>query len=107
MYLYEFDDPYVTKIIAISDQLKTDFDNGEIAGEWTVDQLLQYFQQYDIILDVNDLYDMIKKPPMNKVIANIQGDKIVWKGDESVPGEVTSQNEKTVQQMASRAASKK
>jgi hypothetical protein len=104
MLIVEFDNPETTKLVAIVDQLKNDLDNGKIVGEWNVDQLLKYFQKYDIVdIDITDLYDLIKKPPMNKVIANIQGDKIVWKGTESVPGEVTDKNEKVVQQMAKNA----
>ena len=103
MFLFELDDPQINKLVAISDQLKDEIESGQIAGEYNVDQLLNYFKNYDIILDVKDLYSMIKKPPLNKVVANIQGDKVVWKGSESVPGEVTDKNEKVVQQMAKNA----
>jgi hypothetical protein len=103
MFIFELDDPEINKLVAITDQLKDELDSGQIAGEWNVDQLLNYFNDYDIIVDVTDLYDMIKKPPLNKVIANIQGDKVVWKGSETVPGQVTDKNEKVVQQMAKHA----
>lgn len=103
MFIFELDDPEINKLVAITDQLKDELESGQIAGEWNVDQLLNYFNDYDIIVDVTDLYDMIKKPPLNKVIANIQGDKVVWKGSETVPGQVTDKNEKVVQQMAKHA----
>lgn len=103
MFIFELDDPEITKFIAVTDQLKDGLDNGELAGEWDVDQLLNYFNAYDIIVDVTDLYELIKKPPLNKVIANIQGDKVIWKGSETVPGQVTDKNEKVVQQMAKHA----
>lgn len=103
MFIFELDDPEITKFVTLADQLKDSLDNGEIAGEWDVDQLLNYFQDYDIIVDITDLYELIKKPPLNKVIANIQGDKVIWKGSETVPGKVTDKNEKVVQQMAKHA----
>lgn len=104
MLIYELDDPQTNKLVTIVDKLKTDLDNGKLTGQWTVDQLLNHLQKYDIVdIDVTDLYDMIKKPPMNKLISNIQGDKIVWKGTETVPGEVTDKNEKVVKQMAKNA----
>lgn len=102
MLLWEFEDKLVTKIVTVSDQLKSDLDSGKIQGEWTLDQLLNYFQDYDIILDPQDLYTMIQKDPLKKVIANIQGDKVIFKGNET-PETPTDQNSKVVKQMADRA----
>lgn len=109
MRLYELEDPnsLVNKIIVVTDQLKTDLDNGDVSPDWTVQDLLQYFQNYDVILDKTDLYNMIQKPPLNKVINNIEGDQVVFKGlempdTENAPGE----NEKVVQQMAQNALQK-
>ena len=102
MLLWEFEDALVTKIVTVSDQLKSDLDSGKIQGNWTLDQLLNYFQDYDIILDPDDLYNMIQKEPLKKVIANIQGDEVVWKGMET-PETPTDQNQKVVKQMAQRA----
>jgi hypothetical protein len=75
MRLFEFDEDNVTvvKIVALTNQLKNDLENGEIGDDYTVDELLDYFQDYDVILDVNDLYNMIKTPPLKGVIKNIQG----------------------------------
>ncbi len=52
MRFFEFaQDPLITKLVATSDQLRNDLDSGEVASNMTVDQLLQYFQKYDILLD--------------------------------------------------------
>jgi hypothetical protein len=82
MFLSEIAEPSpkITRLVTVVDQLKTDLDTGKIKSEWTVDQLLNYFRKYDIIIDKTDLYKMIKKPPLKNVISNIQGDKIVFKG---------------------------
>lgn len=109
MRLYEFTqtDPIVTRLVAITDQLQTDLDNGEVGPEMTVDQLLTYFSNYDIVVDRSDLYNMIQKPPLKNVISNIQGDSITFKGqevDQSAAPE--DENQKVVSQMANQAASR-
>jgi hypothetical protein len=108
MLLYEFDtnSAMVSKIVALTNQLKRDKDDGKIGDDYTVDQLLQYFQKYDVILDKNDLYNMIKVPPLKGVIKNIQGDNVIFVGqEEKAPAEKPkgTDNEKVVQQMAQRA----
>lgn len=104
MRLFEFDDPgsLVTKLIAVSDQLHTDLDNKKTQADMTVDKLLSYFQKYDIVLDKMDLYNMIKKPPLNQLISNIQGDKVIFKGLEE-PELPDDQKKDTVAAMAKRA----
>ena len=105
MRLYEFDqpDPLVPKIIAVSDQLKSDLESGEVQPNWTTDELLNYFQQYGVDLDIQDLYSMIKKPPMQNIITNIQGDNVVFRG--FAPGEDAPEDEqkKIVKSMAKQA----
>lgn len=52
---------------------------------------------------------MIKNPPLNKVISNIQGDQVIFKGQEEGTGVETdqTQNQQVVAQMANKAANKK
>jgi hypothetical protein len=81
MRLVDFDQDKIdaTKIVALTNQLKQDVETQAIdVQKFTVDELLDYFQKYDIIFDVTDLYNMIKVPPMKDVIKNIQGDKVVF-----------------------------
>jgi hypothetical protein len=104
MFLFELEDPEVVKFAAIVSQLKSELDNGNIDPNWTTDKLIDYFQQNGINLDVTDLYDMIQKPPLNMLISNIQGDNVVFKGEETDtqnPGETQSQE--VVNQMAQSA----
>jgi hypothetical protein len=106
MRLYEFAnvDPMVTKLVAVSDQLKSDLDNGEADPNMSVPEFLHYLKKFDIILDKTDLYDMIKTMPLNKLITNIQGDKIVFKdfSDPEAPPE--EEGQKVVAGMAQQAA---
>jgi len=116
MRLYEFVDAQdsnamAASIVAVSNQLKQHVEDGSIdADNYTVDQLLDTFQDNDIILDVQDLYTMLEKPLLKSVIANIQGDKVIFKGHEPVsiqPGQdKQSDGEKTVDKMAKSAMKK-
>jgi predicted transcriptional regulator len=108
MFLFELDgaDPLSTKLIVLTNQLKADIESGKIdPSSYTTDEFLQYLQASgDIVLDVTDLYDMIKNPPLNTVISNIQGDKVVFKGhdDTQAPPDET-QSQQVVGQMAQNA----
>jgi len=107
MFLFELDgpDPLSAKLIVAINQLKSDMDNGQIdPNNYSTDQFLSYLQDYDIVLDVTDLYDMIKNPPLNTVIKNIQGDSVIFKGhdDTSVNPDET-QSQQVVGQMAQSA----
>lgn len=111
MRLYEFVDPEddnarAASIIAVANQLKQHVDQGKInADDFSLDQLLDYFQKNDIILDPQDLYSMIQKPLLKGVISNIQGNKVVFKGKEEVntSPQQQDQQQKTVASMAKSA----
>jgi hypothetical protein len=108
MFLFEFDQDstLVSKIVALTNQLEQDVEDGKIGNDYTVDQLLDYFQNYDVILDVKDLYNMIRVPPLKSVIKNIQGDKVVFVGQEEKAAAEKPQStdgDKVVKQMAQRA----
>ena len=108
MLLFEFDTSRNNNadVVALTNQLEQQLDSGEIDPDnYTVDELLDYFQQYDIILDTDDLYQMIKEPPLKDIIHNIQGDKVVFKGHSGDLNldQPEDQDKKTVKQMAKRA----
>lgn len=111
MRLYEFVDPennnaIAASIIAVANQLKQHVDQGKIdADNFSLDQLLTYFQKNDIILDPQDLYSMIQKPLLQGVISNIQGDKVIFKGKEKIDAspQQQDQQQKTVADMAKSA----
>lgn len=107
MFLFEFDQDsaLVSKIVALTNQLQQDLDDGKIGDDFTVNQLLDFFQKYDVILDTKDLYNMIKVPPMKSIIKNIQGDRVVFVGqeEEKATKPEGGDNEKVVKQMAKRA----
>lgn len=106
MRLYEFagPDPMVTKLVAVSDQLKTDLETGEADVNMSLPDFLQYLKKFDIIVDKTDLYDMIKKLPLKNLISNIQGDKIVFKGFGTPEAPPEDESKKIVAGMAQQAA---
>lgn len=97
-------DPLITKLVAVSDQLKTELDQDQSKTDMSVNQFLEYLQKYDITIDKADLFNMIKKPPLKNIIDNIQGDNVVFKGfaEPEIPDD---QQQQVVQQMAKKAAS--
>lgn len=104
MRLFEFDaSPLVVSLVASTNQLMHEIESGKTKPDWTVAELLQYYRDNDIIIDKSDLYNMIKQPPLNKFITNIQGENVIFKG-QSEPGEqAPDENKKVVQQMAKKA----
>ncbi len=107
MRLYEFagPDPMVTKLVAVSDQLKSDLQKGSADPNMSVPDFLQYLKKYDILVDKTDLYDMIKVLPLKNLITNIQGDKIVFKGFGTPEPPPDEESKKIVAGMAQQAAS--
>lgn len=106
MLLFEFTspDPLLINLVAVIGQLKSAIDAGQEKPDWTVEELLQYLKNSNVILDKDDLYDMIQNPPLNHSIENIQGDTVIFKGQGSIDGEAgehdEEQNKKIVKQMA-------
>lgn len=83
MYLYEFNDPKLDTLIAATDQLRLDLEQGKITQNWTLDQLLQFFRKHKIVLAPKDIYNMVQQKPLKNVISNVQGDEVVFKGLEA------------------------
>ena len=104
MRLFEFDaSPLLVRLVATTSQLKSDIDAGQEKSNWTTQELLKYYRDNDIIIDKNDLYDMIKNPPLNKYIENIQGDNVVFKGQAQGNEPGADEGQKIVNQMAHNA----
>ena len=101
-------DPLTVRLISVISQLKGDMENGAAKTTWTADELLDHLQDNDISLDKSDLYDMIKQPPLNKFITNIQGDNVVFNGQQEAVGaqDDETENQKVVNQMAQNAMPK-
>lgn len=105
MRLFELDaqNALATKIVAATDQLKTDLEKNKVQPNWTLDKLLRYFENYGVILDPVDLYNMIKQEPLKSVVTNIQGDQVIFKGQATSNQMPQDQSKEVVAQMAQSA----
>ena len=104
MRLFEFDaNPLLVSLVASTNQLMHEIERGKTKPDWTVDQLLHFYKDNDIIIDKSDLYNMIKQPPLNKYITNIQGDNVVFKGQQEQGEEKPDEKKNVVKQMAKKA----
>lgn len=109
MRFFEFagPDPLLTKLVAVSSHLKSGIDSGQEHSDWTTEEFLDYLQGNDIVIDQSDLYDMIKNPPLSNIISNIQGDKIIFKGQsEEHSSDDVDKNKEIVKSMANKAIKK-
>jgi hypothetical protein len=105
MRLFELSNPnpLLVRLVAVTSQLTSEIDSGDQHSDWSVDELLNYYKDNDIILAKDDLYDMIKKPPLKNKISNIQGDKVIFKGQDSPVEPEEEDNKKVIDQMAHKA----
>lgn len=111
MRLFELvTDPQLIRLVAATDQLKSGLDNKKITKNITVQQLKDYFRKVSngqLILSNDDLYAMIQKKPLNRVISNIQGDEVVFKGltptQKTEPPPPPEQSKEIVDKMAQNA----
>jgi len=104
MRLYEFaGSPLLIRLVATTSQLKSEIDSGEVHSDWTVPELLQYYRDNDIVIDKDDLFNMIKNPPLDQSIENIQGENVIFKGQTPEQELEPDENKKVVSQMAKQA----
>ena len=104
MRLFEFDaSPLLVKLVASISQLKSNIDAGNEKPNWTIDELLKYFRENDIVLAKDDLYNMIQQKPLKSYIKNIQADEVVFKGQETDSSQPEDQKKDVVAKMAQQA----
>lgn len=108
MRLFEFaqDDPLRVKLTAVSSQLESRFKNQN--QPLPLDLFLEILRKSDIAVDEDDIYDLIKKEPLVNIIDSIEGGNVIFKGQSGAEGEENGpdENQKTLQAMASKQASK-
>jgi len=104
MFLFELDspDPDTVKLVAVVNQLKDSINKGQEKADWTEEEFLSYLSDFGLNLSIDSLYDMIKKPPLNKVISNIQAGNVIFVGQESgvKPNQDQQQSQQVVNNMA-------
>jgi hypothetical protein len=109
MRLFEFDDadPLRVKLMAVSSQLESE--HNKTGEPLALDTFLRILRKNGVDIDESDIYDVIKKEPLVNIIDGIENHMVVFKGDHiDLDSDEPDQddNEKIVQQMASKQASK-
>ena len=106
---FESDDPLRVKTTAALSQIKDDIDDSGYKGKFTVNALLAKLADNGVKLKHAQLLELIKEEPWSNFIADIKGDKVVFKGepDEHTANEQPDETASTMDRMAKRAAKKK
>lgn len=111
MLLFELEStPLRTRLIAVTAQLRSRIEKESKRKDWrpwSKLRLQHWLAKHDIILDDSDLFDMVKKAPLNKIISNISDKEVTFVGIGEPSGEQTEKTKKkkkdTVAQMAKSA----
>lgn len=107
MYLYEFTSDYLAaNIITAIDNLKQKIHNGEVTKNFTMDELLDYFESFGIELNPNDIYTMSEVPPLKSLVHPISGKEIRFKGLPQDPTPADSPPPEMSKQVVARMAKK-
>jgi hypothetical protein len=104
MRLFELEDPNRVRLVAVTSQLKDEIEKQGVS-EWPLDQFISYLQDQGLNLSEDDLYDMYKNPPLSSLIQNINGDKVMFRGQGGQTPENPDEQEsqQVVNQMAHNA----
>ena len=108
MRLFEFveNDPLRVKLTAVADQLH---DKAlDSSRTMSTDEFLRYLNKYGINIGKEDLFDIVKKDPLQNIIDNVNAHEVTFKSQKGLeePEQGADENEKIRQQMASKQAGK-
>jgi hypothetical protein len=97
-------DADVNKLAAVSQFLLGRAEDTDAARTISTDAFIRLASNMGISITPDRLMDLIQQPPLNNIIANVEGDTITFKGADVVPATMTvDQARKTVDSMAKRA----
>lgn len=97
-------DAVTTRLMALGQFLLSRAADTDSARTISVPAFLKLAANMGISLTQDRLADMIQQPPLNNIIANIEGDRIVFQGADAAPATMTTDQARlTVDNMAKRA----
>lgn len=93
-------DPLDVRLVAVMSQIKSDL-NRNPGKKWSVPELLAYLRKQNVNLggeaDQGEmLRSLSQKPPLNKFIKNIQGDEVIFTGEEGLDGDADPMKKKDI-----------
>lgn len=93
-----------TKLAALSQFLLGRAQDTDAARTISTDAFIKLAANMGISVTPDRLADLIQQPPLNNIIANLEGDTVTFQGAEVVPAAMTvDQARQTVDAMAKRA----
>ena len=97
-------DPTSQRLAALTQFLLGRSEDTAAQKKISTDAFVKLAGNMGISLTKSQLIDMVQKPPLNNLIANVEDDEIIFKGADTVPDTMTvDQARKTVDSMAKRA----
>jgi hypothetical protein len=78
---FEQDDPLRVATTAALSDIKSDIEDNAFKGKFTVGALLKQLSARGINIDHEQLIELVEEEPWCNFIANIKGDKVIFKGD--------------------------
>ncbi len=105
---FESDDPLRVATTAALSRIKADIEDSGYKGEYKVKSLLSALRKSGVNISHEELIQVSKQEPWSNLIANIKGDRVIFKGD---PDSDTSNTEPddstdTLKKMANRSEKK-
>jgi hypothetical protein len=97
-------DADVNKLAAVAQFLLGRAEDTDAARTISTNTFIKLASNMGISITADRLQDLIQQPPLNNIIANIEGDTITFQGADVVPAAMTvDQARQTVDSMAKRA----
>jgi hypothetical protein len=94
----------VNKLAALSQFLLGRAEDTDAAKTISTAAFIKLASNMGISITADRLMDLIQQPPLNNIIANVEGDTITFQGADVVPATMTvDQARQTVDSMAKRA----
>ena len=94
----------VNKLAAVSQFLLGRAEDTDAAKTISTDAFIKLASNMGISITPDRLMDLIQQPPLNNIIANVEGDTITFQGADVIPAAMTvDQARQTVDSMAKRA----
>jgi hypothetical protein len=105
---FEKNNPLRVATVAALSRVKAEIEDTAYNGEYKVDALLKALRDNGVRMNHEELIKVSKKEPWSNIIANIEGDNVIFKGDPDSDSSNTQpdQTSSTMDKMAKRAAKK-
>ena len=85
MLIFEVADPDIARLSALAQFLHGRVKDTDSKKPLSVETFIDLAGNLGISLTAEKFREMIQTPPLNSMIANVEGDNIVWRDQEDIP----------------------